>query len=274
MKKKTVEVKFAHKRELRYVPVSAIMVDETYRIHPASERTDLEATIPKVGIVEPLTCVQESKKIILLNGFDRRDVIIKLLGPDTMVPVWVITEKLTDKEKKAYILYHGQQRKKTKVQIIGEYHMWNQVLPNNQGKDTGGGNRYKLIANYLGISSSQLSNLLMVDKCEPSLLVAVDNGHESMANAMERCKQKRAAAKNGGNKNGGPPSKDINLDAPHDKCPTCNRPFHDLDWKDLPALFDYKRTEDDTTWMEPIEGSEVNNDQNTNPNNTNSDDKE
>jgi len=51
----------------------------------------------RAGILEPFTVITPGKNI-LINGRERYDVGMEKLGPDYLVPVWLISDELTEEE--------------------------------------------------------------------------------------------------------------------------------------------------------------------------------
>lgn len=255
--------KFQYHKELRWLKLNEITILEDYRIYTPRERTDLELSIKDSGLHEPLTAVHETEKIILLNGFDRMDTLLKKEQPDLVVPVWVILDPLTDSQKKKLILDLARQKQKTYVDYMNEYHLYDSLIPNEQGKNMGGKNRHKLIALMIGISTSQLSKLLRIDKVSPSLLSAVDHEHLTLSAAEQRCKE---IIRNGRERDPHNthaelfnPDKSIDVSKALTHCPACNRPLTTIDFDGIQDLFIFKRDETNSQidWKQPLTDKDI-----------------
>lgn len=254
---------FQHKKELHWLKPGEITIREEYRLYAPRERTDLIHSIPESGVHEPLTALLENPNINLLNGFDRMDVINSQNLQEIKIPVWVILDPLSEDQRKKLILDLGRQKQKTKTDYAKEFELYDSIIPNEQGKNMGGHNRYKLIAGLMGISTSQLSQILRIQKAMPSLLQEVDNGHRTLSDAEQKAKQINREKKQGeaGDKSDGinSPGKKVDMEPIIDVCPTCKRKLSETDWKDLPGMFPFKRdeTNNQTDWMEPITNEEI-----------------
>lgn len=256
-----MQINFNYKKELRWLLPHEITINQDYRIYAPRERTDLINSIPESGIIEPLTSVEQDEKIILLNGHDRHSICIQ--KPDVKIPVWIITDSLSEEQKKKLILDLGRQKIKTKSDLAKEFELYDSIIPNNQGQRKGGHNRHKLIAGLMGISTSHLSQILRIKKQSPSLLTEVDNGHRTLSDAEQVAKrlkkenhQKEDEAAGANIK---PPGKKIEMNPSIDVCPTCHRPFGDMNWKEIPELFTYKRddTNNQQNWLEPLTDDDI-----------------
>jgi hypothetical protein len=254
-----MQEKFKYHKELRWLLPSEIVVKEELRFYPPRLRTDLEHSLSESKFIVPLTAILEAGQNILLDGFDRFDIVHQK-GMQDKIPVWVILDPMTDQEKRKLIVDLAKQKQKNYVDYMNEYHFYSSIIPNEQGKQMGGKNRHKLIALLMGISTSQLSKLLRIDSVSPELLAAVDHEHLTLSQAEQRAKEKK---RSGGRdaRNTHPqlfnPDKKIDMTPPLDKCPSCHRPLTTVKWEDLPAMFDFKKDESNsqTTWLEPIKSS-------------------
>lgn len=252
---------FHYKKELRWLLPQELTIRDEYRLYAPRERTDLSHSIPESGIIQPLTTVAEDELNILLDGFDRHG--LSTVFPDVKIPVWVITDQLTEMQKKKLILDLGRQKQKTKTDYLKEYEVYNTIVPNEQGKTKGGHNRHKLIAGMIGISTSQLSQILMINKARPSLLVEVDNDHRTLSEAQQVAKQIKRERKNveAAEKSEGisSPGKKVDMKPKFDVCPTCHRRLSETDWGDVPSMFPFKRdeTNNQTNWLEPITDADL-----------------
>lgn len=250
---------FQHKKELKWMPAFALNIKPGHRIYTPRARTDLQSSIPESKIIQPFTAKQQVDGIDLLDGFDRYDTLAKsnLLHID--VPVWVITDELTDVQTKKLILDLGRQKQKTNTDYLVEYEIYNQVVPNEQGKKLGGHNRHKLIAGLMGISTGKLSQILRISKVDKSLIQQVDHGHATLAEVEQEAKKiKRENPEKFPKKESRVVDYGKKVDiaeAATACCPTCKRPFTDMEYKDLPEYFTHGRdeTNNQTDWLEPLQ---------------------
>lgn len=254
---------FQIKKALEWLLPSEFKIVDEYRIYAPRERTDLSATIDESHIIEPFTAIRVAGGTILINGFDRHRQVIEKNLNSLKIPTWVITEELSDKQIKKLILDLSRYKKKTYQDQLVEYRLYDELIPNEQGKRLGGHNRHKLIANLIGISPSQLSTLLRIDNVRPSLITEVDNQHRTLSDAQQKAKEIKQAVKKKDNEHKhsvAAVGKPINVtQTSFDVCPTCNRPLSDIQPEELPGIFNYKRPEDDnhTEWMAPLTSASV-----------------
>jgi len=263
-----MEDKFYYHKELRWLEPNEITIDENLRFYQARERTDLEHTIKESKFMEPITVCYEEGKYILLNGFDRMGIVSKN-KLTAKIPTWVLLDMLSDVQKKKFIVDLAKQKQKTYVDYMNEYHLYNSMIPNEQGQKMDGKNRHKLIASMMGLSTSQLSKLLRIDKASPVLLAAVDNEHITLSKAEQQAKEilrkQRGESTDADSEAHDDKEIDINK-APLTHCPSCNRPLTDIKWDDLPDMFSFKKdeTNSQTTWMEPLDNDNTKTNSNNN----------
>jgi hypothetical protein len=253
------EHNFKIKKVLRWIKVSDLVINPEYRIYQPRERADLKS-IKTDEVIEPFTGLFENDAVTLINGFDRYDAIMRMGMPDMIVPVWVITDTLTPDQVNKLILDLSRQKQKTHHDYVIEYKLYDSIIPTHQGVKQEGPTRHKVIAGLMGISTSQLSKLLMINEVKPTLLQEVDHGHRTLAGAEQKAKEIKRQLPEAKEKKESRQldlGKHVDIAGADTVCPTCKRPFGEMDWKDLPGFFTFKRdeTNNQTTWLEPLDDS-------------------
>jgi len=263
-----MEQKSQYNKTLQWIPLGQIHIEERYRVYTPGRNLGLAPSIERAGILEPFTVITPGKNI-LINGRERYDVGMEKLGPDYLVPVWLISDELTEEEIQWLILDLARVRHKSCVDQVNEFHMYHKLIPNNQGKTDVDQYRKDIIAGMIGISTSQLNKLLKIDRVKPALLHAVDTQVITIGKAETDCKmielerKKQLGMLEGSEQDESQKQDqkienkhqnwDIDLNALPTCCPCCNRPFSTLTWEDIPAIFNHKRKDDErqTNWIEP-----------------------
>jgi len=249
---------FQHKKNLQWLLPAEFKVVDEYRIYAPRERTDLSHSIDESHIIEPFTAIKVNDEIVLINGFDRFDVINAKALTELKIPTWVIEEPLSTVQVKKLILDLGRQKQKTYSDYLSEFEIYNMVVPNEQGKKLGGHNRFKIIAALMGISPTQLSKLQRINSVRPTLISQVDNGHATLVQAEQKAKQikreQRQETEKQSSNNVSNAGKVVDMNQKYHTCPTCKRPLSEMEWKDLPDYFTYKRDESNnqTDWLQPL----------------------
>ncbi len=248
---------FKINKELRWIKVSELVINPEYRIYKARKRTALK-TIKNNFIIQPLTGIEIPPHVVLLDGHDRYDTIYEFGMQDKLVPIWVVIDPLTPKQIKEFILELGKHKRKTNLDYMAEYELYNSIIPNQQGKKQEGPYRHQLIADEMDISTTQLSKLLMINEINPTLLQEVDHGHRTLAGAEQKAKEIKRQLPEAKEKKESRQldlGKHVDIAGADTVCPTCKRPFGEMEWKDLPGFFTFKRdeTNNQTTWLEPLD---------------------
>ncbi len=266
---------FQINKTLVWLELSNIHKCEDYRVYNSKFDKGLNTSIKLNNVIEPFTVIKKMKKYILINGFRRHDYLEEISSGDKLVPVWVITDDLTEAQIQMLILDLARVRQKGYVEILNEYHLYNKLLPNNQGKKNVEKYRSKDIADRIGTSVSTLRRLLKIDRIKPSLLTAVDSGvitlkkAEVDAKTIERERNKADEKfdneevdddfSNDEDSGQDQPrtvkrsykDKLIDLNILPECCPTCNRNFSNITWDEIPKIFNKKRKpeENQVDWL-------------------------
>jgi hypothetical protein len=263
------------KRELRFLTLGQIILDDKYAIYDRTLDSSMSKSLEDSGLLQAFTAVPKESKYLLLDGSRRIDHLMATQSPDYLIPVWVIEDELTDKEIIRLVLSLNTTRKKKYVELLNEYHAYDKVIPNNQGKSGVEKYRHELIAEYMGISVSSINKLRFIDSIKPELIIAVDEGIITLGQAHVKAKQIKYERQK--NQNPEEQIADSEFDLPalsdgeedeankvrqrKDKivdltslptlCPCCNRPFSDMTWDDINTVFNKKQTEEDTAtdWL-------------------------
>lgn len=254
-----------HNRELKWVAITDCHPHEGHKVYASQDRRDLELSVGKSGVIQPFTGFTQEGNVLIIDGRERLKAAKTQLPSDYKVPVWVITDPLTDAEIKWLILDIERTRKKTYVDIMNEYHLYNQLIPNRQGQKDVGKKRTQMICDLMGISTSQLNKLKRIDKIKPDLLAAVDSGLIT----LEGARRKADEIKRRRDRDSEPQDHDseeessegreriyqdkgIDLTQLPDCCPACNRGFATIQYEDIQSIFNVNRSEDEfqTDWLE------------------------
>lgn len=258
---------FKTQKKLKWIPIGLIHKVDNFRIYTPGTNQGLKASIQKSGVIEPLSVIVRDKKHILINGYERIEVLEQdtNFGYDFKIPVWVYQDQLTDDEIHWLVLDLAKVRKKSNVDLVNEYHLYNKLVPNNQGKKDVDQHRIDYIATMMGISVSRLKKLLSIDKVQPSLLRAVDDEVITLSNAEQKKKaivkkrkdeeelkeMQKDVDDNPVEETTKYHNKDVDLEALPTCCPSCNRAFDTMTWVEIPDIFNYKRKEENkqTDWL-------------------------
>ena len=141
-------------------------------IYSLSNIDDLVQSIDEVGLLTPLV-IDKSKQVISGN---RRLVAVKKLGWKR-VDVDVVDTK--DEDVVALLIAHNKQRVKNTREVINEYRALEKIYGKGQGrrtdlatngKSTKGEVARDIIAEKVGVSSSQMGRLLFIEKNDPDFI--------------------------------------------------------------------------------------------------------
>jgi hypothetical protein len=256
-----------------------IHIHEKYQIYNSEPDQGLNQSLMVNDVIEPLTVLKsKEEEHILINGFRRYDFMIENDPSDKMIPVWVIEQELTDDEIHMLILDLARVRQKGYAEILNEYHLYDKILPNNQGKKGVEKHRIKEIADRIGVSVSTLRRLISIDRINPALLVAVDSGIITLSKAKVDAKNIERERKKADetfeleepvegiqdedeNSDDDPRSvqrsfkdKIIDLNVLPNACPSCNRSFYNIEWEEIPEIFNLKRKPEEAQidWLQKI----------------------
>lgn len=245
------------KQSLKFVSLDKICVKEKHKLFEEQgeyNNRSLELSIQERGLKTAFTCYKKEGEYILLNGHRRYAILLQSNDAEFEVPIWLIEGELTEEDIDWFILDLAQVRKLTNRDYLNLYKKYNELVPNNRGKKDSPESRRKIIAEYVGISSSQISKLLLVDQHAPKLFRNVDDGKNTLIQAEQMAKAARSEKKKREEARDNPGSeldddeeekrnRVIDLESLPDCCPSCNRTF-DITWEDIPNIFNEKR--DDT----------------------------
>ena len=275
-----MQTNFQIKKVLEWLPLSSIHIEENYRVYNSDPDQGLNQSLLRTDVIEPLTVfLNEKGERILINGFRRHDFLTETYPSDKMIPVWVIASPMTEDEIHMLILDLARVRQKGYVEILNEYHLYNKIIPNNQGKTGVEKHRIKEIADRIGVSVSTLRRLISIDNVKPALLRAVDSGIITLGKAKvdaknivrERNKKDESYESEEEPEEIDEDQKEDSEDTPRvvqrsysDKiidlnilptaCPCCNRSFGNIEWEEIPEIFNKKREPEDTQtdWLHKV----------------------
>ncbi len=276
-----MEEKLNLTKTLEHLPLSGISVKEAYRIYDKTPDTGINESTTRAGIINPLMVIRKDDKYILIDGYHRYDFMTENYSGDTEVPTWIIRNELTDDEILMLILDIDRKKKKSYIDILAEYHLYDKLIPNNQGKSNTNSGRLKIIAERIGVSTSTINRLLKIDRIKPALIHAAANGIITLDKAMTDAKAILCERKKKDEyedldfeSSGEETSEDfpesenkkmkstqdsrrpitdkvIDLEAITTCCRGCNRTFDSLTCNDIPMVFNQKRqpSEEQTDWL-------------------------
>jgi len=151
-------------------------------------------SIDEVGLLTPLV-IDKSKQVISGN---RRLVAVKKLGWKR-VDVDVVDTK--DEDVVALLIAHNKQRVKNTREVINEYRALEKIYGKGQGrrtdlatngKSTKGEVARDIIAEKVGVSSSQMGRLLFIEKNDPDFISHIDSGTLTINQAFMSLKKRVA----------------------------------------------------------------------------------
>lgn len=251
-------------RELRWIEIKNCRAEEDYAIYGTVKRKDLDISVGKSGVIQPFTGIIKEGKTLILDGRERLKVAKEKFEEDYQVPVWVISETLTDSELKWLVLDLERTRKKTYLDLMSEFKLYNSLIPNRQGQRGVEKGRRQLICDLMGISTSQLKKLIKIDNINPSLLIAVENGVCTLETASRKADEIKRKSKlqpemsqeeNCEEEKKGRDriyrDKEIDLNDLPDSCPSCNRRLDTIEYDDIQEIFNVNRKDDEnqTDWL-------------------------
>lgn len=260
---------FDRQPDLQFHPLADLCLDPTVGFYqPQNEKNDrsLELSLMDRGMRKPFIATASHGKLVILDGKRRYPMMLKHYGPDHVIPVLVVNMVLTQDEMALLQMDLANTREKLKVDLVSEFYLYDKHVPKQQGKKGDEKiDRRKQIAEYMDISTSHLALLLMIDRINPKLLAAVDNGVATLSKVARQAKaiqkQKEAEERENKKPEGNDPDvellkllnyrdKVIDINDRITCCPTCR---HDLDrtWKEIPPLFSIGRNETNsaTDWL-------------------------
>ena len=147
-------------------------------IYDLSDIDDLVSSIKEVGLLQPIII---NKKNQILSGHRRLEAIKRLGWEEVNVEVKEIDENETD----WYLVHFNKQRIKTKKELLSEYDVIVKHYENMRGKkmivrtnnhNEPNYNRRDIIADEIGIKSSQLGKLLFIRKNDKEHIQLIDKG--------------------------------------------------------------------------------------------------
>lgn len=259
------------KKTLVPLTIGELSVDPKYTFHStqSDENTKgLELSIKEDGYQGVMTAVKKDDNFYLINGIRCHSILLDLHGPDFNVFVWVLDGQPTDKEIKLHILALGKVRKKSKIDLLAEFEVWDKVIPSNQGKKDVDKKRIDLISQRMGISTSLLNKLIRINKADPDLIRQLDVGDTDLKKAETRAKHKEKESEKNNLLDKAKPAElelngqeplftkykdvDVCLDDLPTCCPTCNRQFSTITPEEIPSIFNVERKEENKqiTWMQ------------------------
>jgi len=253
-----------YNRELRWIEIRNCEPDTEHIIYNSVERKDLNISVGKSGVIQPFTGIVTGDKVSIIDGRERLRVAKEKFGQDHEVPVWVILDSLTDEQIKYLMLDLERTRRKTYVDRIAEYELYNKLIPNRQGQDLHGEkNRTQVICGLMGICKSQLMKLIKIDRISPTLLEAVDNDLITLEGARRKAEEiERNRKKEESEEITTEPviskrrfsDKVIDLESFPRCCPHCNNDFSTLRYEDILNRFNVNRKEDEfqTDWLRNV----------------------
>lgn len=261
---------FDRQPDLQFHPLADLCLDPSVGFYqPQSLESDLslELSLMDRGMRKPFIATESHGQLVILDGKRRYPMMLKHYGPDHVIPVLMVNIVLTQDEMALLQMDLANTRKKLKVDLVSEFHLYDKHVPKQQGvKGDEKRDRRKQIAEFMGISTSHLAMLLRIDKVNPKLLKAVDDGLatlskvQAQAKEIERREAAVAAEKNASTEKD-PDAEVVELLRFKDKhvdtserlrcCPACNR-YIAPKWEDIPELFNLERddTNNATNWLE------------------------
>lgn len=256
--------------EIEFVPLGSLHSGEAlYQQQPIMMERSLERSIQERGLRQPMLAQMKNDHLTIVDGERRHAVLLKLHGPEQKVPIRILDENLSMEDIEVIRLDLANVRKKQYVDYITEYHLYDRIVPHQQGKrDTEQPlNRRKLIAEYIGISASHLAMLLYVDRVNPLLLQAADNNVATLSKVHQQARmieKERAFAEAMESDEDTTDlegeliqlyrrfqDKVIDLENEVPKCcSACNRSL-ELTWQEVPDIFSWHRdqTNSETDWL-------------------------
>ena len=245
--------------------VGDLLVDDDFFAYSKQESNHHEGfakTIRDRGLHLPIIVIHRDHQLYIVDGRFRVDTIIDEYGEDHEVEVEVIEEDLTLEEIQWLIADLGKTRKLRYQDLVNLYFLYHGLIPNRQGQHDVDENRHKVIARHIGISTSQLSKLLRINRVDPTQIMELDRGvsMKTVMNAIkkmeevEEAKRKAEAEQEQENTiklhNSHHKDRVVDMDAVPERCECCKR-FYDTKWQEIPSIFDEGRdeTNSQTDWL-------------------------
>lgn len=258
-------------KEIQQRKLSELHVDPSlnfFQEQPDTERIALKLSLAERGKRGLYSAVLRDDKLVLIDGIRSHAIEMKQHGPDHQVLVWVIQDAMTDDDIQWYRIDRRKSAKMLTTDIVSEYKFRNKHMPSNQGKKDKKDEEYRRrrIAKEIGVSETKLTELLRIDRRKPAFLKAIDSGAKTLKEVLSDIKkleqkEKEDALKIDAGEQPEPFTPDLDVTNKHIDlheiptcCPACNRPFNTIQWKEIPLLFNYKRTSDEnqTDWLEAV----------------------
>lgn len=262
-----MEMNRKYHRDLQWVAVKDCYPDEEYAIYVSVERKDLGISVGKSGVIQPFTGIVRDGNIVIIDGRERLKAARDKFDENYKVPVWIISETLTDSELKWLVLDLERTRQKNYVDLMNEYNLYNSLIPNRRGQKDVERHRTLVICDLMGISKSQLMRLLRIDKISPSLLHAVDSGLITLEGARRKADEIKRKREQDDLHTKPDDEKEetkgceriyrdrvIDLSDLTDECPSCNRRFETIEYDDIQDIFNVNRKDNDfqTDWLQDV----------------------
>ncbi len=234
----------------------------TYSKQEAEHAEGFAKTIRDRGQHLPIIAIRRDGKLYIVDGRFRVEAILEAYGEDHLVDVEIIEDELTLDEIQWLIGDLGKKRKLRYQDYVNLYFLYHYLVPNLQGQKDVDEDRHKIIARHIGISTSQLSKLLRINKVEPFLIKELDHGTtmQSVMTTVKKMEEEAAAKLNSQDEeeessttlhNTHHKDRVVDLDAVPNCCAACNRPYN-IKWEDIPVIFNVGRddTNDQANWLE------------------------
>ena len=166
------------------------------KIYESSSIDDLVASIKEQGLLAPLVINQNN---FCLSGHRRLEAILRL-GWDEVEVTRVTT---TDDEAKLLLVHANKQRVKTYADVLNEYEILSKAAAIGRGRRTDIERTYDqsvvsdppsqkrnptardVVAEQVGVSSTQLSRLLYIQKSKPEYIKRIDAGEITISRAFD-----------------------------------------------------------------------------------------
>jgi len=250
-------------RTLSKVRVGDLCIDDaffTYAKQEAEHHEGFTKTIRDRGQHLPIIVIRTEDQLFIVDGRFRVDAIIEVHGLDHQVEVEIIEDALSITEIQWLIADLGKKRKLRYEDYVNLYFLYHDLVPNQQGQKDVDEDRHKIIARHIGISTSQLSKLLRINKVEPFLIKELDHGvtMQSVMTTVKKMEEEAAEMLKAEEEestttlhNTHHKDRVVDLEAVPECCAACNRPYN-IKWEDIPVIFNVGRddTNDQANWLE------------------------
>ncbi|MGB1040493.1 MAG: ParB N-terminal domain-containing protein [Flavobacteriales bacterium] len=252
------------KRSRSKISLHALCTDDSFFTYSKQEAEHAEGftkTIRDRGQHLPIIAIRRDGKLYIVDGRFRVEAILEAYGENHLVDVEIIEDELTLEEIQWLIADLGKKRKLRYQDYVNLYFLYHQLVPNQQGKKDVDEDRHKLIASHIGVSTSQLSKLLRINRVDPFLITELDHGvtMQSVMTTVKKMEEEADAKRKDQEEekestttlhNTHHKDRVVDLDAVPNCCAACNRPY-DVKWEDIPVIFNVGRdeTNDQEDWL-------------------------